>query len=128
MGYVCDSVPFVFVSRVTDANIIWLNLPFSFFTFYVNSLFFDRAIRYFGLQVHAARLISALVFCCLPCFDLCGHYSPMFVVRGQNTYASLSSPRHIITFNFVVLFEEFTVNSVCFGDPGGFIGCLCIFN
>ena len=29
----------------------------------------------------------------------------------------LPSPHQIITFNFVVLFEEFTVNSLCFGDP-----------
>ena len=100
------------MSRVTDANIIWFELPFSFLTFYANFLLFNRAIRYFGLQVHAARLILSLVFIGSL---VCGHYSPMFVVRGQNTYASLSSPRHIITFNFVVLFEEFTVNSVCFG-------------
>ena len=49
----------------------------------------------------------------------------MFVVRGQKAYASLTSD-HIITFNFVVLFEEFTVHSVCFGDPNGFIDGLCI--
>ena len=67
------------------------------------------------------------IFYWLPCFDLCGHYSPMFVVRGQNTYASLGSPRHIITFNFVVLVEEFIVKSVCLGDPDGFIDCYAFF-
>ena len=38
----------------------------------------------------------------------------------------LPSPHHIITFKFVVLFEEFTVNSVCFGDSNGFIDGFCI--
>ena len=38
----------------------------------------------------------------------------------------LPSTHHIITFNFVVLFKEFTVNSVCFGDPDGFMDCLYI--
>ena len=47
-------VPFVFVSKVTHANIISFELPFSFSTFYANFLLFNRAIRYFGLQVHAA--------------------------------------------------------------------------
>ena len=39
-----------------------LNLPFSFFAFYANFLFFNCVIHYFGLQVHAARLILSLVF------------------------------------------------------------------
>ena len=42
------------MSRVTEANIIWFELPFPFLTFYANFLLFNRAIRYFGLQVHAA--------------------------------------------------------------------------
>ena len=38
-----------------------LNLPFSFFAFYANFLFFNCVIHYFGLQVQAARLILSLV-------------------------------------------------------------------
>ena len=38
----------------------------------------------------------------------------------------LLSPHHIITFHFVVLFEEFTVESACFGDPNGFMDGLCV--
>ena len=49
----------------------------------------------------------------------------MIVVRGQN-WLMLPSPHHIITFHFVVLFEEFTVESACFGDPNGFIDGLCV--
>ena len=88
-----------------------LNLPFSYFAFDANFLFiylfifilfyfihlfiyFDCVIPYFGLQVHAARLILSLVFCWLPSFDLCGHYSPMFVVRGQKAYAFLTTSHH----------------------------------
>ena len=59
----CDSVPFVFVSREPDANIIWFEFTILiFFTFYANFLFFNCVIHYFGLQVHAARLILSLVF------------------------------------------------------------------
>ena len=40
-----------------------LNLPFSFFAFDANFIFFNCVIHYFGLQVHAARyLILSLVF------------------------------------------------------------------
>ena len=39
-----------------------LNLPFSFFALDANFLFFNCVIHYFGLQVHAARLILSLVF------------------------------------------------------------------
>ena len=39
-----------------------LNLPFSFFAFDANFLFFNCVIHYFGLQVDAARLILSLVF------------------------------------------------------------------
>ena len=38
-----------------------LNLPFSFFAFDANFLFFNCVIHYFGLQVQAARLILYLV-------------------------------------------------------------------
>ena len=65
-GYVCDSVPFVFVSREPDANIIWFELPFSFFTFYANFLFFNCVTHYSGVQVHAAGLILSLVFVSSP--------------------------------------------------------------
>ena len=54
-----------------------LNLPFSFFTFYANFLFFYCVIHYFGLQVHAARLILSLVFVGSPvliCVDIIGIY------------------------------------------------------
>ena len=39
-----------------------LNLPLSFFAFDANFIFFNCVIHYFGLQVHAARLILSLVF------------------------------------------------------------------
>ena len=40
-----------------------LNLPFSLFALDANFLFFNNCvIHYFGLQVHAARLILSLVF------------------------------------------------------------------
>ena len=47
------------------------------------------------------------------------------LLRGDKRLM-LPSPHHIITFNFVVLFEEFTVESACFGDPNGFIDGLCV--
>ena len=109
----CDSVPFVFVSREPDANIIWFEFTILiFFTFYANFLFFNCVIHYFGLQVHAARLILSLVI--VPC-----------LLWGDKRLM-LPSPHHFITFNFVVLFEEFTVESARFGDPNGFIDGLCV--
>ena len=72
-GYVCDSVPFVFVSGETDANIIWFEFTILIFSFYANFLFFNCVIHYFGLQVHAARLILSLVFVGSPvliCVDI----------------------------------------------------------
>ena len=69
-----------------------LNLPFSFFAFYANFLFFNCVIHYFGLRVLWINSISG--FCWLPSFDLCGHYSPMFVERGQKAYASLTTSHH----------------------------------
>ena len=38
-----------------------------------------------------------LWFCWLPCFDMCGHYSPVFIVMGHHTvllYALLSTSDH----------------------------------
>ena len=38
-----------------------------------------------------------LWFCWLPCFDMCGHYSPVFIVMGHNNvllYALLSTSHH----------------------------------
>ena len=98
-GYVCDSVPFVFVSRETDANIIWFEFTILIFSFYANFLFFNCVIHYFRLQVHAARLILSLFFFFwLPSFDLCRHYSPLFVVTG------LCFPHHITSLLSTLLF------------------------
>ena len=48
---------------------------------------------------------------------MCGHFSPVFIVMGYcNAFFMPYSPRHITVFSFVV-FEEFTVNSFCLGDP-----------
>ena len=89
-----------------------LNLPFSFFAFYANFLFFNCVIHYFGLQVHAARLILSLVFVGSPVL-ICVHIIVPCLLWGDKRLM-LPSPHHIITF---VLLEESTVHSVCFGDP-----------
>ena len=112
-GYVCDSVPLYLCLGKLMQILFGLNLPFSFFAFYANFLFFNCVIHYFGLQVHAARLILSLVFVGSPvliCVDIIVPCSLWGAKRLM-----LPSPHHIITFNFVVLFEEFTVESVCFG-------------
>ena len=81
-----------------------LNLPFSFFAFYANFLFFNCVIHYFGLQVHAARLILSLVFVgsqVLICVDI---IVPCLLWGDKRL--TLPSPHHIITFNFVVLLRN----------------------
>ena len=71
-------------------------------------------------------MILSLVFVGSPLL-ICVDIIVPCLLSGDKTL-TLPSPRHTITFNFVVLFEEFTVNSVCFGDPDGFSDCLCIFH
>ena len=100
-----------------------LNLPFSFFAFYANFLFFNCVIHYFGLQVQAARLILSLVCVGSPVL-ICGDIidfawqpgrktqlearktipsDPNLPVRGKDPHASINScitlfPRLTIVF------------------------------
>ena len=43
--WVCDSVPFVFVYRVTDANVIWFEFTILIFYLLCQLFFFSRVIR-----------------------------------------------------------------------------------
>ena len=75
-----------------------------FFAFDANFLFFNCVIHYFGLQVHAARLILSLVFVgsqVLICVDIIVPCLLWGVKR-----LTLPSPHLIITFNFVVLLRN----------------------
>ena len=72
-----------------------LNLPFSFFAVDANFLFFNCVLHYFGLEVHAARLIFSLVFVgsqVLICVDI---IVPCWLLGDKRL--TLPSPHHIIT-------------------------------
>ena len=72
-----------------------LNLPFSFFAFDANFLFFNCVIHYFGSEVHAARLVFSLFFVgsqVLICVDI---IVPCWLLGDKRL--TLPSPHHIIT-------------------------------
>ena len=110
---------FVFLSRVTRCQyyLIWISIH----NFHLFCLFFSIYSCNPLFWFTCSYINFYLRFCWLPCFDMCGHFSPAFIVMGYcNAFFMLYSPRHITVFSFVV-FEEFTVNSFCLGDPDWFI-------
>ena len=83
---------FVFLSRVTRCQyyLVWISIHIFclfclFFSLYSCNPLFWFTCSYINFNLR---------FCWLPCFDMCGHYSPAFIVMGHcNTllYALLST-------------------------------------
>ena len=82
---------FVFLSRVTRCQyyLIWISIHI----FHLFCLFFSIYSCYPLFWFTCSYINFNLRFCWPPCFDMCGHYSPAFIVMGHcNTllYALLS--------------------------------------
>ena len=86
-----------------DGGQVWMQVAGDLsVSFYANFLFFTCVIHYFGLQVHAARLILSRVFVASPVL-ICVDIVVPCLLWGDKRLM-LPSPHHIITFNFVVPF------------------------
>ena len=106
---------FVFLCRVTRCQYYLVEFLFTFFTFYVYFLVFNRAIRYFGLHAATLILISGFVISpvliCVDIIVLC-----LLWCDTVMCFFMLHSPGHIITLSFVVL-ENLLLIPFCLGDP-----------
>ena len=86
---------FVFLWRVTRCQyyLVWISIHI----FYLLRLFFSLQSCNPLFWFTCSYINFNLWFCWLPCFDMCGHYSPVFIVmRHRNVflYASLSRSHH----------------------------------
>ena len=86
---------FVFLWRVTRCQyyLVWISIHI----FYLLCLFFSLQSCNPLFWLTCIYINFNLWFCWLPCFDMCGHYSPVFIVmRHRNVflYASLSRSHH----------------------------------
>ena len=86
---------FVFLCRVTRCQyyLVWISIHI----FYLLCLFFSLQSCNPLFWFTCSYINFNLWFCWLPCFDMCGHYSPVFIVmRHRNVflYASLSRSHH----------------------------------
>ena len=86
---------FVFLCRVTRCQyyLVWISIHI----FYLLCLFFSLQSCNPLFWFTCSYINFNLWFCWLPCFDMCGHYSPEFIVmRHCNVflYASLSRSHH----------------------------------
>ena len=72
----------IFVLGYQIQVLFGLNFHSFFFIYFFNVNLFSlqSCNRCFGL--HAATLIFISCFCWLPCFDMGGNYSPVFIVMG----------------------------------------------
>ena len=84
---------FVFLCRVTRCQyyLVWISIHI----FYLLCLFFSLQSCNPLFWFTCSYINFNLWFCWLPCFDMCGHYSPI-VMRHRNVflYASLSRSHH----------------------------------
>ena len=86
---------FVFLSRGTRCQ--YCLVLISIHIFYLLCLFFSLQSCNPLFWFTCSYINFNLWFCWLPCFDMCGHYSPVFIVmRHRNVflYASLSRSHH----------------------------------
>ena len=86
---------FVFLCRVTRCQyyLVWISVHI----FYLLCLFFSLQSCNPLFWFTCSYINFNLWFCWLPCFDMCGHYSPVFIVMEQHNvllYASLSTSHH----------------------------------
>ena len=93
--YVCGSVCLYFLCRVTRCQyyLVWISIHIV----YLLCLFFSLQSCNPLFWFTCSYINFNLWFCWLPCFDMCGHYSPVFIVmRHRNVflYASLSRSHH----------------------------------
>ena len=80
---------FVFLSRVTRCQyyLVWISIHIFclfclFFSLYSCNPLFWFTCSYINFNLR---------FCWLPCFDMCGHYSPVFIVMGHCNAFSCST-------------------------------------
>ena len=86
---------FVFLCRVTRCQyyLVWISIHI----FYLLCLFFSLQSCNPLFWFTCSYINFNLWFCWLPCFDTCGHYSPVFIVMGHHNvllYALLSTSDH----------------------------------